>query len=717
MGAWLRRGNPFQRIFRLVAVLVAVTLVVPGTAFAVVLGSFLFLPLPSALPDERAQVASQISTVFAIDGEPVGEFREAEQAIPIPSDQIPDTIRNVVIAAEDHDFFAHDGVDFEAVGRALLHNLTAGRIVEGGSTITQQLVDNLYFEQRERTFFRKAQEAILAAQVEREMSKEEILARYLNTIYLGDSTFGVEAASQSYFRKPASELTLAEAALLAQAIPAPSLFSPRAAPEVSEQRRQRVLDQVERHGLADPAEIRQARAERIEIQPPLGVEGRYPYFLDYVRRYLLDVEGLSPEQVFRGGLRIETTVDPQLQDHAHEVVAGTLTDPEDPEASLVAVEPQTGFVRALVGGRDWERNKVNLALGSFGGGSGRQAGSSFKPFVLARAFEAGLRPTTTYSGARCVTISEDYAPCNYGGSSYGNITLRSATHRSVNTVFAQLVVDVGIPETAELAQRLGISIDPESNRLGASLALGTNEVSPLEMASAFSVFAARGERLPPTPIVKVTDRDGNVLVDNTDRGPERVLGEVVADNVNDVLKGVISSGTARAADIGRPAAGKTGTEDDFTDAWFVGYTPTLSTAVWMGHLEGQIPMHNVQGVGNVTGGSLPARMWKAFMSDALRNVEETDFNEPAPLDSLREQALRDQRGGFGLGDRRWPRGLPGADPYYEPPPEPEAGTPPDIEPTTTTSSTSTTTTTQPFNPVTTTTDPDGDDDDGGGPLS
>ncbi len=271
-----------------------------------------------------------------------------------------------------------------------------------------------------------------------------------------------------------------------------------------------------------------------------------------------------------------------------------------------------------------------------------------------------------------------------------------------------------------MANRLGIStLDPDNpehqKRWGASLALGAWDVSPLDMASAYSVFAARGERLPPTPVVRVTDRDGNVLVDNTDREPERVLQEVVADNVNDVLKGVISNGTGGRADIGRPAAGKTGTEDDNSDVWFVGYTPTLSTAVWIGHPEGQVPMTDVPGFGRI-GSSVPAGLWGDFMEEALRNVEETDFNEPAPLDSLRERALREQRGGFGLGDRRWPRGLPGADPYYEPPPEPEAGTPPDVEPTTTTSSTSTTTTTQPFNPVTTTTDPDGDDD-GGGPLS
>ncbi len=710
MHAWLRTGSRPRRLVKLLALMVTVSVVLPGTAFGVVLSAYLFLPLPTALPDELPQVASQISTVHAVDGAPIGEFREAEQAIPVDAEEIPDTIRRAVIAAEDDDFFSHDGVDFEAVGRALFANLTAGRIVQGGSTISQQLVKNLYTgRQEERTFLVKAQEALLAAQVERKLSKGEILARYLNTIYLGDSTFGIEAASRSYFRKPASELSLSEAALLAGLVPAPSRFSPRTHPDAAEARRQFVLDRLESTGLASPEEVQAARAEQPTIHPPPGVEGRYPYFLDYVRRHLLEVEGLTPEQVFRGGLRIETTLTPDLQDRAREVVLSTLPDPEDPEGSLVAVEPQTGFVRALVGGRDWERNKVNLALGAFGGGTGRQAGSSFKPFVLAKAFEAGLKPSTTYSGPACKQVAADWRPCNYGNSSFGTLTLRRATQSSVNTVFAELIVDVGVDEVAALAHRLGIrTISPEvveRQQIGGSLALGVADVSPLDMASAFSAFAARGVRAQPTPVVRVTTPDGEVLVDHTEPERERVLDEVVADNVNDVLEGVIEHGTARAADIGRPAAGKTGTEDDNTDAWFVGYTPTLSTAVWMGHLEGQIPMHDVHGVSRVTGGSHPARMWASFMERALEGVPETEFNEPAPLDSLEEQALREQRGGFALGDRRYGAGPPAAGPFYEPPPEPEAGTPPEVEPTTTTSSTSTTTTSTSTSTTTTTTEP------------
>lgn len=698
--AWLRRGTRPRRLVRAVALVTAVSVLVPASAFAVVLGSYLFLPLPAALPDEHATEASQISRVYAVDGTPIGEFRTAAQAIPIEADQIPETIRKAVLAAEDHDFFSHAGVDFEAVARALLANVTRGRIVQGGSTLTQQLVKNLYFEEKERrdrSPLRKAQEAIFAAQLERELSKEEILARYLNTVYLGDSAFGVEAAARSYFRKGAKDLTLAEAALLAQAIPAPSLYSPRANPEGAEERRLRVLDQMVQYGFATPEEAAAAKLEQLTIHPATGVESKYPYFMDYLSVYLFEVQGYSQKEILQGGLRIETTLDPELQDEAQEVIASTLDLPDDPQAALVSVEPTTGFVRALVGGRDRTASQVNAAIGR--GGTGRQAGSSFKPFVLARALEAGVKPEKTYSGPSCIDLPGGYRPCNYGKDGYGTLTIRSATHQSVNTVYAQLILDVGVKETAEVAQRLGITtLDPEKGQYGAALALGAAEVTPLDMASAFSVFAARGIRAEPTPVLKITRPDGSVLEDNTEPDRDRVMNEGVADTMNDILQGVITSGTAKGKDIGRPAAGKTGTEDDNSDAWFVGYTPTLSTAVWMGYFEGQIPMKNVHGRA-VTGGSFPAAMWQSFMKSALKDVPKTEFTEPAPLDSLRERALRQQRGGYDLGDRRYPRGFGAEDPYYVPPPQPEASAPPDggetDETTTTTSPSSTTTTTTP----------------------
>jgi penicillin-binding protein 1A len=577
------------------------------------------------------------------------------------------------------------------VGRALVADVQAGEIVQGGSTITQQLVKSLYTG-AERSWGRKGREALLAVRLERAYPKEEILARYLNLVYLGDSTFGVEAASQSYFRKPAKELTLSEAALLAGVIPAPSLYSPRTHPEVAEQRRHQTLDKLEQYGMATPAELAQARAEKPAIHPPPKPESRFPYFMDYLRVYLLHVKGYPPDLVYQGGLRIETTIDPRLQAAAEASVA-RLDQPNDPEATLVALEPQTGFVRALVGGRDWSTSQVNLALGRLGGGTGRQAGSAFKPFVLAAGFQEGIGPDKRYRAPSAIRPRGFDKPVrNYGGASYGTVDLRTATWKSINTVFVQLIVDVGIRETAEMAKRLGINGINLDEKLYGVMAIGTQETSALEMASAYGVFANRGIKVPATPVLTITDRQGKKVEDNRERVGDRVLDEVVADNVTNVMEGVIAKGTARRADIGRPAAGKTGTSQNWENAWFVGYTPTLSTAVWMGQPHANVAMHNVHGVASVTGGTLPAMIWKDFMAEAVKDVEPIPFAQPGKLASVakktaaaikKDNERRLERGGFEISERRVPDEL-GPDPvWWSPTPVPKASAPP--APATTTS--------------------------------
>ncbi|HYT40571.1 MAG TPA: transglycosylase domain-containing protein, partial [Acidimicrobiia bacterium] len=496
-------------------------------------------------------------------------------------------------------------------------------------------IRNLYTGS-ERTVGRKAREALLAIQAERVYSKEDILARYLNTVYLGESTFGVEAASQSYFRKPARELTLSEAALLAGVIPAPSLYSPRANAELAEHRRQVVLDLLARYRMATPDEVARARAERPVVHPPPRVETPFPFFMDYLRTYLLTVKGYTPQQVYGGSLRIETTLDPHLQDAAQAAVA-RLDKPKDPEAALVAVEPQTGFVRALIGGRNWDTSQVNLALGRLGGGSGRQAGSSFKPFVLAKAFEHGFTPDKRYRGPSAVQPRGFDKPVhNYGGQSYGSVDLRTATQKSINTVFAQLIADVGVKPTAELALRLGIKGIDLNQKLYGVLAIGTQETSALEMASAYGVFADHGVKVEPTPVLRILDAHGDTVEDNRAPDGRRVLTEAVADNVTAVLQGVIAKGTGRRADIGRPAAGKTGTSENWENAWFVGYTPTLSTAVWMGYPQANVSMANVHGIDHVVGGSLPSMIWHDFMSEAVKDVPPLPFSAAAPLPSRAE---------------------------------------------------------------------------------
>lgn len=611
----------------LVLVLVSL-LIIPTVAVGVVYTSYRVLPLNS-LPPEKPQPDSGSSFVYAADGSLIGEFKEAETRVVVSSNQISNNMKIATVASEDHNFYKHSGVDLTGIARALWDNYKNGSISQGGSTITQQLAKNVYTD-GQRTITRKANEAVIATKLEKTFSKDEILTKYLNTAYMGDSAYGVEAASQSYFRKPAKDLTLSEAALIAGVLPSPSQYSPRSHPAEAEARRNEVLNRVEKYKFASAADVAAARVKPM-VYPPPDVESPYPYFMDYVRTYLLNVKKYDPELLYQGGLRINTTLDPHLETVAQAELKKTLPNPKDPEAALVSVEPQTGYVRVLVGGTDWKESKVNMALGTLGGGSGRQAGSSFKPFVLARALEAGVSPNKVYPAPPTVQPPGFSKPVgNYEGESFGSANLYDATAHSINTVFVQLVVDVGVQQTGELAKRLGISSIDLSKPIYGGIAIGTQEVSPLDMASAYGVFADRGLRVEPTPIIKITDQQGNVIEDNSQRQPTRVLNENVADTVTSVLTGVVTRGTGVAAGIGRPVAGKTGTSEMHQNAWFVGYTPTLSTAIWVGYKEGNISLYGIHGVGAVTGGTWPARMWHNYMTEAMKGVPVFKFVAPAP---------------------------------------------------------------------------------------
>ncbi|HUQ39163.1 MAG TPA: transglycosylase domain-containing protein [Acidimicrobiales bacterium] len=720
-----------RRLLRALAVFFLCSAAVPIAVTVTILASFIFLPLPAALPDAKPTVASQISHVYDAHGVEIAVFREFEQNIPVRRADIPDFLVKAVIAAEDRTFYSHGGVDLRGSVRALWADLRNRKAVQGGSTITQQYVKNAYVG-KDRTLVRKVREAILASQLDRQVDKDEILFKYLSTIYLGDGTYGVGAASESYFRKPVSQLTLSEAALLVGLIPAPSRYAPRGNPVTAEGKRVRVLGRMLALQMITAKDHADAVAQKLwlaaqgppppgatVVYPPRQELTRYPYFVDYVRRYLVGKYG--PATVFRGGLRIQTTLEPELQEAAEKAVRDGLAGTQHPlEMSMVSVEPPTGYVKALVGGRDFGSSEVNLALGGCyrpaadvpvqvkatcwnnetveGGGSGRQPGSSFKPFVLAAAFAEGFTPARVYAAPNVYRVPgcKTAKGCeihNYEGASFGSSDLRRATHKSINTVYAQLINDVGVEPTARMAKRLGVTSAWYSPRVhGLSYALGTVDVSPLDMASAYGVFAARGMRARPTPIVKVVDRTGKVLEDNTQPNPSRALEEVIADNVTDVLRGVITSGTGTRANIGRPAAGKTGTAQEYRDAWFIGYTPTLSTAVWMGY-DRPRPLHNIKGVRNVAGGTIPAGVWKQFMSKALADVPVTEFNEPAPIKPLADALKRKARSGFDPGTRRPLSPVDYGGPYEEQVPKPSA-TPP----------TSTTSTTRPEETTTTTTD-------------
>ena len=700
---------------------------VPIVVGATVLGAFLFLPLPATLPKAGAGEGGQISHVYDANGDEIAVFREFEQNIPVKKEDIPLVLKQAVVSAEDRNFYRHGGVDLRGSVRALYADLRGGAYLQGGSTITQQYVRNAFVEEvgKERSISRKVREAILASQLDRETDKDEILYRYLSIVYFGEGAYGVGAAAQTYFRKPVSQLTLSEAALLAGVIPAPSVYAPRVNPEAAERKRQTVLNFMLEQKYIDSAQHTEAMGQPVHllsggpppgpatvIHPPVQQENKYPYFVEYVRQYLIDKYG--PAKVFKGGLKIQTTLDPNLQALADKAVRDALRGRKPPlEMSLVSVEPPTGYVKAMVGGRDFHApgGQVNLALGKCpvmppetevvvapscregdevvveGGGTGRQPGSSWKPFVLAAAFAKGFVPTRAYSGPSCIQISADYRPCNYEGSSSGRSDLRRATWKSINTVYVQLIRDVGVKETAEMAKKLGITsawYGKGKFGHGISYALGDQEVSPLDMASAYGVFAARGLRATPTPVVKVIDVDGKVLEDNTKREGVRVLEEVIADNVTDVLRGVITSGTGTRANIGRPAAGKTGTTNDKRDAWFVGYTPTLSTAVWYGNRDKPSNL-------GVAGGEAAAPVWKAFMGPALKDVPVTEFNEPAPIKPIADELNRKARRGIDPGSRRQPSQTGLGGPYEIGPAAPVAPEP------------TNTTTTRPSGGTTTTT--------------
>jgi penicillin-binding protein 1A len=562
-------------------------------------------------------------------------------------------------------------VDSRGILRAFVADLEGGGYKEGGSTITQQYV-RLAYVGDQRTIGRKLREAILAGRVEKKLSKDEILYQYLSRAYFGSGAYGIGAAADTYFHTSVKDLTLSESAMLAGLLSSPSFSDPRVSPGEAEYQRQLVLKKMFDQGRISPVELAQAQPLKVTladnlpanadqstatvIQPPKPSESKYPWFSDYVRSYLIARYGA--EKVYQGGLRVETSLDPTMQAKAEAAVNEALKGTSAPlEMALASVDPRTGQVKAIVGGRDFSQSQVNLALGNCpnqstpvsgddpvcvpGGGTGRQPGSSFKPFTLAAAFEQGMTADKTYRGPSSYT----YPHCtgvgctvhNVESGGYGTITLRQATASSVNTVFAQLIQDVGVKKVAELAHRVGITMvspdgkQPNGEPYGPSLTLGAAEVSPLDMAAAYGVFADQGMQFSATPVVRVTDAKGNVLEDNRTRAGKRVLNENVANQVNDVLKDVVGYGTGTAADLGRPngTAGKTGTAENYSDAWFVGYTPQLSTAVWMGYSDSQRPLVNIKGVPRVFGGTIPAKAWHDYTAAALDGQPEADFTPPA----------------------------------------------------------------------------------------
>jgi len=556
----------------------------------------------------------------------------AEDRTPIPLRQMPRILRDAVIAAEDANYYTEGGISWRAILRALLVNLRAHRVVQGGSTITQQYVKDVYTG-NQRTVARKVREAIIALKLSRIYTKDQILQKYLNEVYLGHGTYGVEAAARKYFGVDARDLTLLQSATLAGIIAAPSQFDPISNPGDAKGRRNYVLRRMAHLGFITKDRARGLSARPVKTSFEQGPPIPAQYFLSYVRKALEQRYGTK--RTFEGGLRVTTSLDLRLQRAARVATDTHLGTKGDPSAALVAIDPHTGEVLAMVGGRNQRKVKFNLATQAH-----RQAGSAFKAFTLAAAIERGISlqsrwngpPSLTISDPRCFTpdpvtkIPGPWNVSNYADESAGTMSLADATANSVNTIFSQVALSIGPDTVAQMAHRMGVrsKLDPVC-----SITLGTQPITPLDMATGYSTLAAGGVRHMPTGVVLVKNFS-NKVVDRTDPHGKRVLDPNVADLVTYALQGVIQHGTGTAANIGRPAAGKTGTAQDFHDAWFCGYVPQLITCVWVGYPQGEIGMYNVEGFPDVFGGSIPALIWHDFMAKALARKPVESFPTADP---------------------------------------------------------------------------------------
>lgn len=571
--------------------------------------------LSTTLPDLRADPdafeVAQTSIVYAADGTVLAEWYDTEDRTVVANDVIPEHLKNATVAIEDKRFYEHSGVDFQAIARALSVNTSAGEVRQGGSTITQQTV-KLLFTDGERTLTRKIEEALLALQLETRADKDEVLGVYLNTVYFGRGAYGVESAAHRFFGSTTADLTLAQAALLAGCIQSPTRYDPFANPADALDRRNLVLREMRDQGYLTTEEAAAATAEPLGLKEDTAAATASqfaPYFVEYVRRELL--EELGSERLYQGGLRIYTTLDPVAQRAAESAAASVLPYPDDPEVALAAVRYRDGAVVAIVGGRDFATEQFDLATQGK-----RQTGSAFKPFVLAAALEQGYTLDSTWDASPFETPVKDevWRVENYENSiTGGTYTLETATVWSINTVYARLITAVGADKVVDVAHRMGITsqIDPDP-----AIALGglSRGVSPLEMASAFGTIANGGIAVAPSGVDRVTDAEGT-LVYAPNRTGTQAISPDVAKTMSYVLNRVYTSGTGQDANFGAWGAVKTGTAQSWRDAWIVGYSGDLSTAVWVGYPEAQVAMENVHGI-RVTGGSFPAAVWRAFMQVA-----------------------------------------------------------------------------------------------------
>lgn len=619
-----RRAKRRLNIFRLVILLlVLVMLIVGGVSIGLVFASV--KDMPALSPEMLESGASTM--IYDKNGKLVTQIG-TRYSVPVDIKDVPELVRKAFLSIEDPNFYKHHGISIRGIARAAVSDITSRSKREGGSTITQQLV-RISMLSPEKTMKRKIQEAVLAIQVERRYTKDEILGMYLNNIYLGEGAYGIQAASQVYFGKTVDQLELEEAALIGGLPQAPSAYSPFRDPQAAVSRRNDVLDSMVKNKCitADEAEKAKGAELKLETKEVATSQYPYPYFLDYITDELVEKYGES--EVFKGGLRVYTTLDTDIQLYAETAMARTANFPASktdengmlqPEGAVVVLDPSTGYIKALVGGREHtQKRQWNRATHT-----ARQPGSAFKPI-------AAYGPAIEYKGLGPASVVDDipvrygsYEPRNFDGRYRGLITFRTALTSSVNVAAVKVMVDyVGIDNAIKFASNLGIKLDSSAH--GASMALGGLDrgVTPIEMASAYGAFANLGTYIEPIAILKVEKSDG-VVLDQTVPKQRQVMKATTAYLVTDMMKSVVQSGTGTGAQIGRPAAGKTGTTDEGKDLWFVGYTPELVTAVWIGYDQ---PTAMPQAYG----GTYPTRIWQEIMSKALSDMPARNFSMPSGI--------------------------------------------------------------------------------------
>ncbi|MGH3013541.1 MAG: transglycosylase domain-containing protein [Gaiellaceae bacterium] len=640
-----RRDRTQSRRFVLVSVVAVVLGVLALLVAAAFTGAQAFRESCS-IASLRPVSIGQNSFVYAANGTILGSIPAEKNRQPVALDQMSPLLADATVAIEDRRFYSHDGIDYEGIVRAAVKNLESGEIVQGGSTLTQQLVRNLYIG-NEVSWERKTKEACLALKLEDEglpklwgavptglpsaelkrWRKDKILETYLNQVYFGSHAYGAEAAAQTYFSKPAGDLSLVQAALIAGLPQAPSIYDPFRRPDEAVRRRNEVLAAMRDSGYIDQAQYAEAVAAPLSLKAgQLYTRIREPFFFSYVREQLIAKYGAST--VRGGGLRVYTTINPRFQKLAERAIKETLNQGGDPASAIVSINPKNGAIRAMTAVAPGRRNlQFNLAAQGR-----RQSGSSFKTFVLTEAIRQGISPSTQYLSApfhwQPDPNSEPWDVATYSHSYIGAVPISTATLSSDNTVFARLTLDVGPENVVRTARQMGIKTKLQPV---ASIGLGSNSVSVLEMASAYATLASGGIYAQPMAIRRVVLPDGHV-----DKGAgwgvakkKRVLPDGVAYEVTKILQDNVDGGTGTGANYGDPyVAGKTGTTDNYADAWFAGYTPRASTVVWVGYPNAQIEMSSVHGI-VVAGGTFPTTIWQLFMSRAFAGEPYVSWPSPS----------------------------------------------------------------------------------------